>query len=172
LREFGLPQYVLVPENIELNTALPDGSWDEFTDLRRWNTPGAQHGRVQYCADDTDVALARSRTMAYQSGFALNELIAGPALLDVEVTPSTAYDLTGPAAMGRNGLPSSYPDGAAESAVRHACRAAGDALFAAGHALVAVRPAESQVRTLIETLVLIPAATVTVTRRRRWGTWG
>jgi hypothetical protein len=171
-RRLGMPQHVLVPHNVDLATAAPDGSWDEFTDFHRWDTPGAVVGMtVQYCADHRDVAFARARTVAFQSGMAVDELAVGPGLLDVHIDSATAADLTGPVTLAGYGLPPAYPSRANEPGVRATCRAVGDTLFAAHVTMVAVHPAEAQARTLLETLVALPARTLTVTRRRTWGSW-
>ncbi len=169
--DVGLPQYVLVPDDVDLDGAVPDGSWDEFTDLNRWYTPGSTpDATVQYCADDTDVALARLRTMAAQSGADLDDLIAGPGLLDVTVDITDAADLTGPVTLSELGLPD-YPAGANTPAARAACAVAGNRFVAGQERLIVVRPAEAQVSVNREVLAVLPRVRLGVARRRRWPHW-
>ena len=149
-------------------TAVPSGEWHQFTDLDRWYTRDSHPGlTVQYCADHRDVAFARARRMADQSGFPVSGLRTGPGLLDVEIDQTSAADLTTPLALTAAGIPD-YPHNASTPAVRAACAAAGTALVTAREWLIAVPATETQVATMRETLAVLPRVTLSVRRRRRW----
>ena len=168
----GLTQYVLVPADEPLGTAEPDGTWSRFTDFGRWAAPAAHARlRVQHCVGDEDVARARARSDAAQAGFSADALADGPGLLTVSLTHDDAADLTTPRALSAAGLPATYPSRAYDPGVRAACRAALDALVAAGETLVRVRPVEPEVRTGQEVLAVVPGVSLTVTARRSWNEW-
>lgn len=168
----GLTQYVLVPADEPLATAEPDGTGTEFTDFGRWAVPDPRaRVRVQHCVGDEDVARARARSAAALAGISPDALVDGPGLLTVALSHDDAADLTSARALRDAGLPPTYPSGAYQPGVRQACRAALDALVAAGETLVRVRPVEPQVRTGQEVLAVVPGAALTVTARRSWQQW-
>lgn len=168
----GLTQYVLVPADEPLATAVPDGRWTAFTDFGRWAVPDPRARlRVQHLLGDEDVARARARSDAAQAGFGADALADGPGLLTVRLVDDDAADLSTPRALRAAGLPATYPSRAYDPGVRAACRAALDALIAAGETLVLVRPVEPEVRTGQEVLAVVPAAALTVTARRAWRDW-
>ena len=168
----GLTQYVLVPADEPLATAVPDGTWTEYTDFGRWAAPDARARlRVQHCVGDEDVARARARSSAAVAGISTEALVDGPGLLTVALSHDDAADLTTSRSLRAVGLPPTYPSGAFEPGVRQACRTSVDALVRDGETLVRVRPVEPQVRTGQEVLVVVPGTALTVTARRSWQQW-